>query len=51
MNRKPIIISIKGPYLLKEEANLLKTYKPWGIILFTRNITSFKQTQKLNEKN
>ncbi len=50
MNRKPIIISIKGPYLLKEEANLLKTYKPWGIILFTRNITSFKQTQKLTKQ-
>ena len=27
----------------------LKTYKPWGIILFSRNIKTISQTQKLTE--
>ena len=27
--------------------NFLKKYKPWGVILFTRNIKTIKQTLKL----
>ena len=30
-----------------KEKNLMKEEKPWGIILFKRNIKSFKQTKKL----
>ena len=44
MNRKAAIISIKGPILSSSEKSLLRKEKPWGIILFKRNITSFKQT-------
>ena len=50
MNRKALIISIKGPKLLKEEAYIIKKYKPWGVILFSRNIFSFKQTQNLTKQ-
>ena len=47
MKRKAAIISIDGPYLTSLEISLLKKDKPWGVILFKRNIISFKQTQKL----
>jgi len=47
MRRKAIIISLSGYYLSQKEKNLMKEEKPWGIILFKRNIESFKQTQKL----
>ena len=46
-NRKPAIISIAGHKLSKEEMKLLKVEKPWGVILFKRNISSFAQTKKL----
>ncbi len=47
MKRKALITSISGTILSKKESNLFKTYKPWGIILFKRNIKNFKQTKKL----
>ena len=47
MKRKAIIISLSGTYLKKKEKELIKGHKPWGIILFKRNIKSFNQTQKL----
>ncbi len=47
MRKKAIIISIKGLKLTREEKLLLSKEKPWGIILFRRNIKSIKQTQKL----
>ena len=47
MKRKAIIVSIKGKYLTNQEKTLLSKEKPWGIILFGRNIYSFKQIQKL----
>ena len=40
MIRKSIIISLSGAKLTKVEARLIKEEKPWGIILFKRNITS-----------
>ena len=42
MRRKSIIIGIKGFSLTVEEINLIKTEKPWGVILFSKcesNIT------------
>ena len=48
-NRKPIIISISGYSLTKAEINILKRQKPWGVILFKRNILSFDQTKKLKK--
>ena len=49
MKTKALITSIAGTILSKKELNLFKTYKPWGIILFKRNIKDFYQTKKLIE--
>ena len=46
-NHRAFICGIKGLYLLSKEKKFLKKYKPWGIILFSRNIESISQTQKL----
>ena len=47
MKKKALIISIKGSILNGKEKLLLSKEKPWGLILFKRNIKSLKQTQKL----
>jgi len=46
-NRKSFIVGIKSTKLTTKEKNFLKSYKPWGVILFTRNIKNIKQTLKL----
>ena len=50
MIRKAIIISISGPYLNTKEMIILKKDKPWGVILFKRNILSENQLIKLTKK-
>ena len=45
--RRSFIVGLKGQFLTTKEISFLKTYKPWGVILFSRNIKSIKQTQKL----
>ncbi len=47
MKKKAIIISIKGPTLTTREKQLISKEKPWGVILFKRNIKSFAQIKKL----
>ena len=47
MRKKAIIISIKGTTLTKKEKILLSREKPWGLILFKRNIKSFSQIRNL----
>ncbi len=47
MKRKAIIISIKSYHLSIKEKKLLSNEKPWGLILFRRNIKSLKQVKKL----
>ena len=47
MKKKAIIISIKGYYLSFNEKKLLSKGKPWGLILFSRNIRSLEQIKKL----
>ena len=47
MKRKAIIVSIKGAKLSKREKILLSKEKPWGIILFKRNLNTSKQIKKL----
>ena len=47
MKKKAIIISIKGPKLSSKEKILLSKEKPWGLILFKRNIISLDQIKKL----
>jgi beta-N-acetylhexosaminidase len=46
-NRKAFIVGIKNLKLTKDEKKFLKKYKPWGVILFLRNIKSIKQTREL----
>jgi len=46
-NRRAFIIGIKSTQLSQKEQNFLKKYKPWGVILFTRNIKNIEQTFKL----
>ena len=46
-SHRSFICGIKGKYLTKNEISFLKKYKPWGIILFSRNINSINQTQEL----
>ena len=43
MKKKAIIVSIKGINLSNKEKALLSNEKPWGLILFKRNIKSFNQ--------
>ena len=46
-NHRAFICGISDLKLSKKETKFLKKYKPWGIILFSRNIKNIKQTQKL----
>ena len=48
-NRRSFITGIKSTTLSVKEKKFLKQYKPWGIILFSRNITSLKQAKKLTD--
>ena len=45
--RKSFIIGIKSTKLSKKEKFFLKKYKPWGVILFSRNLKNFKQIKIL----
>ena len=49
MNKRSFIIGIKSTTLSLREKKFLNYYKPWGIILFARNIKSIKQTKKLTD--
>ena len=46
-NRKSFIVGIKSLKLTNNEKSFLKAHKPWGVILFSRNIKSIKQTKTL----
>ena len=46
-NRRSFITGIKGIRLTKKEVKFLIKYKPWGIILFSRNLKSVSQIKKL----
>ena len=50
MKKKAVIISIKGYHLNKKEELLFENEKPWGVILFKRNIKTFKQIKSLIKK-
>ena len=47
INRKAFIVAIKSTSLSKKEITFLKTHKPWGVILFSRNVKGFEQIKKL----
>ena len=46
-NRRAFIVGIKSTTLSKKEKKFLFKYKPWGVILFSRNLEKFKQIKKL----
>ena len=46
-NRRSFITGIASTSLSHKEINFLFKYKPWGVILFSRNIKSLNQTKKL----
>lgn len=46
-DRKCFITGIKSDKLSKKEILFLKKHKPWGIILFSRNLQNFKQIKRL----
>ena len=47
MIRKAAIISISGTRLTPVEITIFKKEKPWGVILFKRNISSAKELKRL----
>jgi len=46
-NRRCFITGIKSTFLSQKEKIFLNKYKPWGIILFSRNIKSLNQIKNL----
>ena len=48
--RRSFITGIKSITLTYREKKFLKRYKPWGVILFSRNIKSILQTRKLTDE-
>ena len=48
-NRRSFITGIKSHSLSKKEIFFLKKYKPWGVIIFSRNIRSLYQISKLTK--
>jgi len=49
-SRRSFITGIKSTTLSVNEKKFLQQYKPWGVILFSRNIVSLKQTKKLTDQ-
>ena len=49
-NRRSFITGIKSTNLSIREIKFLQQYKPWGVILFSRNIQSLKQAKNLTDK-
>jgi len=49
MNRKAVIFGIQGHRLTNNEKLLFKKVKPWGIILFSRNIKNIFQLKDLTD--
>ena len=49
-DRRSFITVIKSTTLSIKEKKFLQQYKPWGVILFSRNITSLNQAKKLTDE-
>ena len=47
----PLICGLKGTTITKQEEIFLRTYRPWGIILFERNCLSEDQIKILTYHN
>ncbi len=46
-NRRSFIVGLRSLKLSNKEKFFLKKFKPWGVILFSRNINNIEQTLKL----
>ena len=46
-NRRSFIVGLRSLKLSNKEKVFLKRFKPWGVILFSRNINNIEQTIKL----
>tara|TARA_B110001452_G_scaffold110850_1_gene91929 strand:+ start:659 stop:1609 length:951 start_codon:yes stop_codon:yes gene_type:complete len=49
-NRRCFIVGLKSYDLSLKEKKFLLKFKPWGVILFSRNIKTINQTNKLTTK-
>ena len=49
ISRRSFIVGVKGKKLSYEEIKFLKKYKPWGVILFSRNLVNIKQIINLTK--
>ena len=49
-NRRSFITGLKSTKLSKKEKRFLLKYKPWGVILFSRNIKSIEQIIKMTNE-
>ena len=49
-NRRSFITGIRSTNLSVKEKKFIQKYKPWGIILFSRNIKSLKQVKRLTSQ-
>ena len=47
--RRSFVVGIKSTKLNAQEIKFIKKYKPWGIILFSRNIKNISQVKKLTD--
>ena len=50
INRRCFITGLHSTKLSKNEIKFLRKYKPWGVILFSRNIKSINQAKKLTDQ-
>ena len=50
-SRRAFIVGLSSTKITNKERLFLRKYKPWGVILFARNIKSVDQTKKLTKSN
>ena len=50
INRRSFITGVRGIKLSRQETIFLRKYKPWGIILFSRNLKNIKQIKNLTKE-
>jgi len=48
-NRKAFIVGLKSYKLSNKEKIFLQKHRPWGVILFSRNINTIQQTKNLTD--
>jgi len=49
-NRRSFITGVKSTTLSVKEKKFLQHFKPWGVILFSRNIKSLRQAKRLTDQ-